>query len=111
MKSNDPRAQADARRRQDEAVRQADEDFMAVASHPAGQRFLWNLMSRCHVFASTWSPSAQVHFNEGERNVGLYVLTSLNRLCPERYLEMVQRQAEDNKAAKRREAAGNPTDE
>ena len=77
------------------AAEKADMDFIAVASTAEGQRFLWRLMSDCGVFSSIWHPSAQIHFNEGKRNVGLFVLTELNRLCPERYLEMVNSKTSD----------------
>ncbi len=106
MKSNDWKTQQDAKKRQEEAVKQADDDFVSIASFPAGQRFLWNLMARCHVFSTSFEPSSRIYFNEGERAVGLTILQGLNRLCPDRYLEMVQAQATRIKNEQRlREAA------
>lgn len=100
-KTNDPRHLAEKARDEREAAHLADEDFVCLSGTPEGQRFLWRLMGRCGVFSSIWHASAQIHFNEGQRNVGLMILTDINRLCPQVYMDMVTRNAEVLKKHKR----------
>lgn len=78
---------------------QVDADFVTLASMPEGRRFLWRLMTSSRVFDASWSASAQIHYTEGQRSVGLSILRDLTRLCPDRYLDMVRTYVDDLKLA------------
>lgn len=54
-----------------------------VASSEAGKRVLFDLMSRCHVMISQFSPDPCVHaFNAGKQDGGLEIVRSLEAISP-----------------------------
>lgn len=57
-------------------------DFEAMLSDPAGQRVIWHLLERCHVWASTFTGNSRTYFLEGERNIGLHILTKIQMSGP-----------------------------
>jgi hypothetical protein len=56
---------------------QERDDIRKVMSTPEGRRECWRLLSMCGVYRTSVVPGAeqpfQVHFNEGQRNVGLWM--------------------------------------
>lgn len=68
----------------------ADEDFRSAMGVPGFRAFMWELLTRCHLFeisADLTSPH-NTYFREGERNVGLRYLNDIVRLCPDQYRVM-----------------------
>lgn len=61
---------------------QITEDLRWVVSTPAGRRFIWRLISACHVFRSIWDNSARIHYLEGQRNIGLSLIVDLDEVDP-----------------------------
>ena len=49
-------------------------DLAAVLSTEAGGRFIFALLSECHVFSSSFTGNSETFFKEGERNVGLALM-------------------------------------
>lgn len=39
-----------------------------------GRLIAWSILDKCHVFSTTYARSADTHFLEGERSVGLKVM-------------------------------------
>ena len=78
----------DALREQEEkdkvtARKQEIADFRWIMNDPRGRRFMWRLMGHCKVFEPSFNPHGGVmNFNEGQRNVGLFLLGETNDLCP-----------------------------
>lgn len=70
-------------------------DVRAVLATPQGRRMVWRLITHCRVFQSIWRPSAEIHYLEGARNVGLYVLGEITEAQPDALLQMMQ----ENKTA------------
>lgn len=71
---------------QDLAQRQANEDFRWLMDDPRGRRFIWQLMGRCRIFEPVFNThGGLMNFNEGRRDVGLFLLGEINRLCPEKF--------------------------
>lgn len=64
------------------------DDIYWVLSTRQGRRFFLRYMTFCGVFRSSWDPSARIHFNEGQRNVGLMMLADLNESDPSAYEKM-----------------------
>lgn len=69
-------------------VEQATNDLRAVMGTPEGRRFVWGLLGECGLYRSSYHPSALIHFNEGQRSIGLALLARLNDHCPDQYLTM-----------------------
>jgi hypothetical protein len=66
--------------------RQADADFRWLMADPRGRRIVWALMGRCNVFSPVFNTHGGVmNFNEGRRDVGLFLLSEINRLCPHQF--------------------------
>lgn len=75
----------DAQRdKEQQTVRQQEiADFRWLMSDHRGRRFMWRLMGQCKVFQPSFNPHGGVmNFNEGQRNVGLFLLGETNDLCP-----------------------------
>jgi len=63
-----------ATRQQKLARLQEMTDLRKLLSLPEGRRFLWRLIERCKIYQSIWAEGTGIHFNEGQRNVGLFVM-------------------------------------
>lgn len=71
---------------QDLADRQVKNDFLWLMDDPRGRRFIWQLMGRCRIFEPVFNThGGLMNFNEGRRDVGLFLLGEINRLCPEKF--------------------------
>ena len=67
-----------------------DQDFVWLMDNAQGRRTVWRLLNWTGVFRSSVnSDVTMMAFAEGNRNVGLRVWAQLHRLCPEKYLIMV----------------------
>lgn len=69
-------------------VEQAANDLRAVMGTPEGRRFMWGLLGECGLYRSSYHPSALIHFNEGQRSIGLSLLGRITADCPDQYLTM-----------------------
>lgn len=52
-------------------------DIKAVLELPEGRRFLWRVLSRCNVFGSVWEPSAKIHYNAGQQDMGHFLMAEV----------------------------------
>lgn len=86
-------------------------DLVAVMGSPAGRRFVWKLLGECGLYRSSYHPSALIHFNEGQRSIGLALLASLTADCPELYLTMQSEAIDAQRKLADREAVDNSTNE
>ena len=43
-----------------------------------GKAVLWDILSACGVFQLSFTGNSRTYFNEGKRQVGLYLMTMLN---------------------------------
>jgi hypothetical protein len=70
-------------------VRQEQEDILFILSSVQGRRFYWRMMERCGIFESSFTGNNTTFFNEGQRNIGLMLLSKLNEISPQSYLQMI----------------------
>lgn len=66
------------------------DEMRQIVSTKIGRRFIWNLLCECGIFQSSFDGSSRTFFKEGERNVGLKILTKLHDAHPEAYGTMVK---------------------
>lgn len=79
------------REREKDTARQADDDLRSLMASPAGRRFIFHLAyDICGVENGIWSPSAEIHFQEGRRSVGIQVKNDAQRIAPREYVMMIQ---------------------
>lgn len=70
-------------------------DFKWLMSDHRGRRFLWKTMGDCRLFQPSIGPTdAVTNYNEGQRNVGLLLLSQVNDLTPELYAVMAAENVE-----------------
>jgi len=63
---------------------------------PDGRLAMWDLLSRCGVFRTSYTGEAPgTFFNEGSRNIGLQQLSLVMRECPDLYGVMVKEGADN----------------
>jgi hypothetical protein len=74
-----------------------DEATTALMAHPQTRAWMYDLLSFCGMFKSSFDRSAlSMAFNEGARNVGLRVTSDLMRVCPDGYTQMVREAEKEN---------------
>jgi hypothetical protein len=56
----------------------------------AGQRVIWHLIEQCKVFESVWHPSALIHYQAGQQDVGHLLLSLVMDAHPAALLKMMQ---------------------
>lgn len=82
------------RARKDEKQRAQQEilDLKEILSMPsgAGRRLFWALLEECKVFESVWHPSALIHYQSGQQDVGHKLLARIMDAHPAALLHMMQ---------------------
>lgn len=69
----------------------AAEDWKWLMSSKQGRRTVWRILQQAGVFRLSYAASSHdTAFNEGQRNVGLFMLAPINAHCPEMYLLMIK---------------------
>lgn len=67
---------------QDNGQSDLDEATRFVLSTDKGKLFLWWVLERCGVFHQSFSGNSATYFAEGERNVGLKIISQLDAVSP-----------------------------
>jgi hypothetical protein len=65
-------------------------DVSDVLMSPHGRRFVWRYLEKCGVYRSSYTGNSQTFFLEGERNIGLQLMTDIMDANPELYLKLVR---------------------
>lgn len=60
-------------------------DLRVVLGSPRGRRVFWRLLEHCRVFSTVWEPSAKIHYNSGQQDVGHFIMSEIVQ-ADERYL-------------------------
>lgn len=85
-------------RRKEKAAKLADSNRQAtiksLMSTAFGREWMWGILARCHCFATTFNGDAlQSAFMEGQRAIGLTLISDIMIACPDLY---IQAQRESN---------------
>lgn len=65
------------------------DDMRFVLSSAQGRRLIWWLLSKCGVFRGSFNGSAEgTFFNEGMRQIGLYLFELVTGARPEAFAQM-----------------------
>lgn len=70
------------------------EDVNFILSSKQGRRFFWRFIRLCGVFETSFTGNNTTFFKEGERNVGLRLMTDLNEAAPNAYA-LMQKEANE----------------
>ena len=85
----------------------AVDDLRSVMGTPQGRRFMWGLLGETGLYRSSYHPSALIHFNEGQRSIGLSLLGRITADCPDLYLTMQGEAIDDQRKQAERMAVDN----
>lgn len=73
------------------AERERAEVITAIMSTRAGRSWMWDRLSSCHVFVTTFNGDAlQSAFQEGQRSMGLALLADIMAHCPDQYIQAMR---------------------
>lgn len=67
-------------------------DLKWLMKDQRGRRFMQRLMDKAGIYRTSFTGNSETFFREGERNVGLFLLTDLTEHCPEEFLLMLKEQ-------------------
>lgn len=84
------------------------DDTYTVLASPQGRRFFYRYLVKCGIFETSFSENAhRTYFLEGQRNVGLALLSDMNETRPDAYAQMMKEntQQEEGKKDGRRSKA------
>ena len=87
----DPKAVKASVKAQRSADAQRAEILRGLMSLPAGRAWVFHLLESCHVFQSSYTGDGlSMAFKEGERNVGLRLLSDVMSTCPDQYIQAMR---------------------
>ena len=65
------------------------DDLQKVLKIPEGRRLIWRILSEAGVFKASFSlNSMQTAFNEGRRDIGIWLIQDVDRAEPNAYAQM-----------------------
>lgn len=100
----DPNQVRNAERMEKRRQRDRIAALQATLQTQAGRAALMDILEDCGVFRSIWSPSAQIHYNAGQQDVGHQLQARIIEASEEHY-ELMEREARA-----RRKQRANETD-
>jgi hypothetical protein len=69
----------------------------SIMSTAPGRAWLWDMLSRCHIFHTTFNGDPLgTAFAEGQRSVGLALLSDIMAHCPDYYIQAMRESNERN---------------
>lgn len=80
--------QVDAsKRRESRTIRRDLLDLKLIMSSVEGRRVIWRTLERSGLYKTSFTGNSNsTCFNEGSRNIGLWLLSDLMEACPDLYL-------------------------
>lgn len=66
------------KKKEDRKLQRDFDDLKAVLSTRNGRRFLWRTLSNCGVFELSYTGTSETYFREGQRNIGLKLMSEIN---------------------------------
>jgi len=74
---------------------QVDADLRFLLSTDQGRRYIWRVLEVCGIYKSSFTGSSETFFLEGQRNVGLKLLSDIMRVDPDSYIKMYKQSRKD----------------
>ena len=66
------------------------EDVKWLMGHKQGRRFVTRLLDKAGVYRTSFTGNSETFFREGQRNLGLFVLSEVMELAPEQHAQMLK---------------------
>ena len=59
------------------------EDLRKVLNTAEGRSVVWRILSKCKTFETIWHPSAAIHYNSGQQDIGHWLMSEVAETGPE----------------------------
>lgn len=66
------------------------DDVRSVLSSAEGRRFVWRYLGEAGVFKTSFHGNLETFINEGQRMIGLKLLSDINEANPNAYVQMLE---------------------
>ena len=66
------------------------EDLRTVLRTVEGRKVLWRVLSKCKTFNSVWHPSAAIHYNSGQQDIGHWLMSEIVDAGQDQLFKMMQ---------------------
>lgn len=90
MNASDPQQIAEIEGKAKRKQSQDNLDLLWVMSSPEGRRFIWRILEGAGLYKLSYTGNSETFFNEGQRNIGLKLLSELQKVTPNEYVKMTQ---------------------
>lgn len=70
--------------------REDKDDFVWLMNNRQGRRFIWRLLDAAGIFRSSFTGSSETFFREGQRDIGLRIMSRIHDYCPDQYALMLK---------------------
>ena len=64
-----------------------------IMANADGRLWMWEFLSNCGLFSVVFNGNSKDYFNLGQRNAAMPILTDIQRLCMDEYVQMVKENA------------------
>ena len=71
-------------------------DVRHVLNSKEGRRFLWRYLGECGMFRTSFTGNSETFFKEGERNIGLKIMSDITAASDEAYFLMMKENGGQN---------------
>jgi surface antigen len=68
------------------------EDIKWLMAHKQGRRFVARLLDKAGVYRTSFTGNSETFFREGQRNLGLFVLSEVMEVTPDQHAQMLKEQ-------------------
>lgn len=68
------------------------EDVKWLMAHKQGRRFVTRLLDKAGVYRTSFTGNSETFFREGQRNLGLFVLSEVMEVTPDQHAQMLKEQ-------------------
>jgi len=59
------------------------EDMRQILNSAAGRKVIWRILAECKTFETIWHPSAAIHYNSGQQDIGHWLMAEVAETGPE----------------------------
>lgn len=77
-----------------------DDATRFVLAHPQARQFVWWILEQCGIFRVSFSGNSSTFFAEGERNIGLKIVSQLDSVSPTAFPKLMFDMASEAEARK-----------
>ena len=93
--ASDPKQVNKAGRDEKELRRREREDIKFLLADGRGRRFLWKYLSKCGIYKTSFGEgNDRTNYYEGQRSVGLMLLSEILDVDPEGYTKLIEENRE-----------------